>query len=434
VAYAAEGRAAVVVLGEDPVAAALVALGIAREHARRRRVAVADLVGEVEPLQALVTGDDPHGVVDSFLYGVSLNKIARQVEDGSNLFVMPSGTEPVLTEDIFRNARWRRLASGFREMGALLLLVAPLSAAGVDALVDAMDGAIVVGEPQASPILPDRVLASVREPRRTPRLSPVRGVDRVQRTAPPPPPSGDDGRGWILPTIAAAIVLAAVGFFLTRTATRQLRRTAAAPVVAARDTAPAPASAQPAPSAAPADTVAPADPLAPLVLANPADSAQASAYGVLVVTTNTPEGASLRLRQGGAGFPAATVAPVTLGSDGSRWFQVVAGAYPAPQPIRCSRACAPGASSRPPRGGWCGRPTRCSSSGACRATRRRRWPAATPGADCPCTRCCSRTARPACTRARSRRPTRRRCSRPPCARRGSSQRWCTEWGELSSCV
>ena len=328
-AYAAEGRAAVVVLGEDPVAAALVALGIAREHARRRRVAVADLVGEVEPLQALVTGDDPHGVVDSFLYGVSLNKIARQVEDGSNLFVMPSGTEPVLTEDIFRNARWRRLASGFREMGALLLLVAPLSAAGVDALVDAMDGAIVVGEPQASPILPDRVLASVREPRRTPRLSPVRGVDRVQRTAPPPAPSGDDGRGWILPTIAAAIVLAAVGFFLTRTATRQLRRTAAAPVVAARDTAPAPASAQPAPSAAPADTVAPADPLAPLVLANPADSAQASAYGVLVVTTNTPEGASLRLRQGGAGFPAATVAPVTLGSDGSRWFQVVAGAYPA---------------------------------------------------------------------------------------------------------
>ena len=305
------------------------ALGIAREHARRRRVAVADLVGEVAPLQSLVPGDDPHGVVDSFLYGVSLNKIARQVEEGSNLFVMPSGTEPVLTEDIFRNARWRRLASGFREMGALLLLVAPLSAPGVEALVDALDGAIVVGEPSPSPILPDRVLGSVREPRRPPRVTPPR-AEKIRRAPEPEPASnGDDGRSWILPTIAAAIVIAAIGFFFTRAATRELRRTSAAPVAAVGDSAPATAAAQPAPPPAPADSSAATlvDPLAPLLPTNAADSAQAAPYAVLVVTTNTADGAALRLRQGGGALPAATVAPVTLGNDASRWFQVIAGAY-----------------------------------------------------------------------------------------------------------
>ena len=38
--------------------------------------------------------DDPHGLVDSFLYGVSLSRIAYEVPDAGQLFVMPSGTEP----------------------------------------------------------------------------------------------------------------------------------------------------------------------------------------------------------------------------------------------------------------------------------------------------------------------------------------------------
>ena len=54
---------AVLVTGNDPVAAARAAIGLGRAQARTRRVAIGDLVGEVEPLQRLVTGDDPHGIV-----------------------------------------------------------------------------------------------------------------------------------------------------------------------------------------------------------------------------------------------------------------------------------------------------------------------------------------------------------------------------------
>ena len=80
IAPSLDSVAAVVVIGEDPDAAAAVALGVGRVQSRRRRVAIADLVGEVAPLQSLVRGDDPHGIVDSFLYGVSLNRIARPIE------------------------------------------------------------------------------------------------------------------------------------------------------------------------------------------------------------------------------------------------------------------------------------------------------------------------------------------------------------------
>ena len=86
---------AIIVVGTDPVATAETALGIARVQAVHRRVAVGDLLGDAPPIQALVTGDDLHGIVDSFVYGVSLSKIARQVPDAGELFVMPTGTGPV---------------------------------------------------------------------------------------------------------------------------------------------------------------------------------------------------------------------------------------------------------------------------------------------------------------------------------------------------
>ena len=116
VAGALDGAGAVVVLGHDPIATAAVALGIARSQATHRRVAIIDLIGDVPPLRDLITDDDPHGITDSFQYGVSLNKIARQIDTVGNLHILPSGSEPVVHEDILRNGRWRRLASGFHEV------------------------------------------------------------------------------------------------------------------------------------------------------------------------------------------------------------------------------------------------------------------------------------------------------------------------------
>ena len=135
---------AVVVTSSDSVAAAHVALGIARAEATHRRVVVGDLVGDIPSLRSLVRDEDPHGITDSFLYGMSLNKIGYAVEGAENLYIMPSGTDPLIDEEIFRSARWTKLAAGFAEAGALLLLVAPSESRGLGELIDQIDGAVLV--------------------------------------------------------------------------------------------------------------------------------------------------------------------------------------------------------------------------------------------------------------------------------------------------
>jgi hypothetical protein len=161
---------AVVVVGSDPTATAEVALGIARLQAQHRRVAVADMFGDAPPLQALITSDDPHGVVDSFQFGVSLNRIAHQVPDAGELFIMPSGTGPLDYAELFPSPRWRKLAAGFGEVGALLLIAAPADAAGIRALVESTDGAVLVGDTVPGDLPVAASLAWIR-PRRSAPMS-----------------------------------------------------------------------------------------------------------------------------------------------------------------------------------------------------------------------------------------------------------------------
>ena len=137
---------AVVVVGSDPTATAQVALGIAGVQSQHRRVAIGDMFGDAPPLHALVKSEDAHGLMDAFNYGVSLNRIAYPVPGTEQLFVMPSGTGPLDYEELFQNPRWRRLAAGFRKEGALLLIAAPAEAANVRELVNATDGAVLVGD------------------------------------------------------------------------------------------------------------------------------------------------------------------------------------------------------------------------------------------------------------------------------------------------
>ncbi|HWE42770.1 MAG TPA: hypothetical protein VG432_09705, partial [Gemmatimonadaceae bacterium] len=136
---------AIVVVANAPDDAAAVALGIGAVQSHNRRVVIADLAGDTATLTRLVTSDDPHGLSDSFRYGVSLNRVAQPVGASGNLFVLPSGTEPVADEEIYRSDRWRRLVAGFREVGALLVLVAPGNAPALDALIAFADGAVGVG-------------------------------------------------------------------------------------------------------------------------------------------------------------------------------------------------------------------------------------------------------------------------------------------------
>ena len=321
----------VVVVGGDPVATAEVALGIARVQAAHRRVAVADLLGGSPALEALVTSEDPHGIVDSFLFGVSLNRVAHQVPDSGELFIIPSGTSPIDYEDIFGNARWRRLSAGFREVGALLLVVAPVDAANLVDLVFATDGAVIVGDTVPGDIPVAQTVGWLR-PRRS-------GLTSIAGSA----PLAVVGAARVKPRrehtmLAAAagvlltfgLVALALWFFYRPYASERPRRIGARPSASplASKLSPDSASAVALSDSVRRDSLArsvAADSFPLLAAANVSDSGLAAAWAVRLEQTNTKSGAILDLRQRFETVPAGT-----YGFDlRTRFFLLVAGAYPA---------------------------------------------------------------------------------------------------------
>lgn len=316
---------ALVVVGMDPVQTGRVAVGIGRAQATKRRVAVGDLFAESPPIQELVSGDDPHGLVDSFLYGVSLSKIAYQVPDAGELFVMPSGTEPPDYQEILPNPRWHRLTAGFAEVGALLVLAAPATAPRIEALVAATDGAILVGDvvPRKLPVV--AVVSSIRDAQGEPTSAPA------QPSQPSPAGRTRKKRGWPRRRVAAVtgvaltVALAGVAAWLAyrplagagnyhprKGATPQRMQQVIAPDTSATA------------GSGAAATAMGTEPPVPRVV-NPSDSSNAAAYAVLLVADNTQAGAILHLQQDGKALPAATFAPVLI--QGTPWFKVISGAY-----------------------------------------------------------------------------------------------------------
>jgi hypothetical protein len=353
---------AVVVVGTDPVATAEVALGIARVQAVGRRVAVGDLLGDAAPIQALVEGDDPHGLVDSFLYGVSLTKIARQVPDSGELFVMPTGTSPVDYDELFPNPRWRRLIAGFREVGALLVIAAPADAPRVHDLVDATDGVVIVGDVVPPDVSVAQSLAWVRA-RRGVAAAPVRApeADAESVTAPVAAPA-DAKRSrrtiaGVVGVIVVALLAALILWFARRpfasqrpdragvTADSPAARAVTGNTIVADSVARIQRDSAARDSALRAGAAPPGDSLPALVPVNQADSAGAAAYAVLLAKYNTKSGVIMDLNGRFEGVQAATFG---LESP-SRFFVLVAGAYTTHagadsllQQLRARRALAPG--------------------------------------------------------------------------------------------
>jgi len=302
---------AVVVTSSDPVAAAHVALGIARAEAMHRRVVVGDLVGDTPSLRSLVKDEDPHGITDSLLYGVSLNKIGYVVEGTENLYVMPSGTDPHIDEEILRSARWTRVAAGFGEVGALLLLVAPWDSKGLSDLIDKVDGAVLVKDTDLPAAPNSLVLARVASP--TPTLKiPLHMISA--RAA-----SWKQHR-WFYPALGAIglLVIASVGLALMLARAGRAVRQPARVVAKVAPPAPAPTPPPPRP---PPETLYVAPPT------NVNDSASAAAFAVELLVANTAEGANLFVRKNGAALPAAAVSPVAIDLERSKWYKVTAGAY-----------------------------------------------------------------------------------------------------------
>ncbi|MEO7996778.1 MAG: hypothetical protein ABI852_04995 [Gemmatimonadaceae bacterium] len=316
---------AVVIAGPDPVAAASFALGIARVHGSSRRVAIADLVGEVAPLQALITGDDGHGISDSFLYGVSLNKIARPLEGSGNVFLMPSGTESVANEAVYQNDRWRKLAAGFHQVGALLLVIAVPETPGFADLCAFVGAVFPMGDP--APIAPAGVPV-ISMPLPTPPEV-VRIVEKAKAAG------SEDPKSRNTKMIAGLFAMFAVAIILGVMSSK------VAPYLPASIAKFLPGGAQkPATSAVSTDSVTgtnaavgdssrnganavPPTASGSYAIANPADSASASLFAVYLVAGSTREAATEPRIQT---LPAVAISPVILEGDTVQWFRVTVGA------------------------------------------------------------------------------------------------------------
>lgn len=325
-AWAAEGAriagaldevAAALVIGRDPRAAFAVALAIARSQRDERRVAIGDLVGGLAPLSR---DDGVPGLHECFRDGVPVSDIARPLTEDGSVFALPSGDGEIAVRWVFESARWGRLVAGFREVDALLLLVAPPDAPGLATLASLVDGVVAVDLPptltRAWPLL-----ATVDQPE--PELPPI-----VSRGAPVPDAgvvqtrtqvrtvAGERARRRMRGLTIAGVVLATTlgaGWLWLRTP-----RVAVANGETSRVAAVAPT---PPPSAEPADTIT----LGAVV--NPGDEARAAIFAVELVAANTLASANSRLVIRGAEVPAPTLAPVLLGSDGRPWYRALAGAW-----------------------------------------------------------------------------------------------------------
>jgi len=300
VALAVRGYSSVLVTSDDDLAAAHAAIGIALAETAHRLVMIGDLAGEVAPLQALVGDDDSHGIFDSFEFGTSFVRVAREVKGAPNLFVMPSGTESSAREEIIASPRWRSFASDFAQADELLILVANAGSPGIDRLVALMDGVVLVGLKRLDAAPDATILARIPHP----AIAPPPRIDLAPRREPLP-----------LRTIGLAaagllVVGIAAGTLLAPDSNDDSRAGSAAPIGA--DTADAD-SARRAGRA--------------LLPSNARDSLIATPFSVEILAANTAEGANFEIQRHGSSMPAATISLVPIGDTESSWYKVYAGAY-----------------------------------------------------------------------------------------------------------
>jgi len=299
---ALRGYSAVLVISDDPLAAAHVAIGLGRAEASHRRVVIGDLVGDLAPIQALITSEDQHGIYDSFVFGTSLDKVLHEVAGTENLSVMSGGTESPATAEIIGNRRWRRVAADFAATDALLLLIVAPDAPDLKTLAAQFDGVLIVGDVvlDASPdaVLLSRIPHPVESPAKI-KVAPEPDAEPIWRS-----------RGFRI--AAAAVLLVALSLLILRPG-GPVRRAARGP-----DTILLPDS--------PVREVAPPPRPTPVLVSNPADSAAAAAFSVEILAANTAEGANFELQRHGAMMPAATISLVPIGNTEAIWYKVHAGA------------------------------------------------------------------------------------------------------------
>ena len=300
VGVAVRGYSSIIVTSDDAVAAGHAAIGIALAESAHRLVMIADLAGETPPIQALVKDEDSHGVYDSFEFGTSFVRIAREVEGAKNLFVIPSGTESSATEEILSSPRWGTFASEFASADELLILVTRSNSPGLEKLASQVDGVVLVGLTRLESAPNANILAKIPHPATIAppkiNLAPKREPLPLQRI-------GMFAAGLL----AAGVALGAIfGKMSVESET------------------PAPVVSSPADSIA--DSTARSRPPA-ILPANAADSVNAVPFSIEILASNTAEGANFEIQRHGSVMPAATISLVPIGDTEATWYKVHAGAF-----------------------------------------------------------------------------------------------------------
>jgi hypothetical protein len=289
-------RTCIVVVGDHADDTAHVAIALAR-HAGTRRVAIVDAIGDLRPLQKLLPeGGTSHGVIDHFLHGVSLRKIAHPVNRERTLFVVPSGAGPFEYDSLLRRERWRRLTMAFRAEGALLCILLPPDANGLPAFVEDTDGIVLVGDVEYAE--PRHVIANVRRPWRESGDVGAPSLDSLRNAAPARSAREAPWNRTALIAASVVLVLAAGALFAWN------RGAGARDDGATRER-------------QAAGVIAPTD----------SDSAGAAFYSVDLVMLNSRADAGRHLSDRVGVLPAVTFSPVVLGADSARWYRVVVGAW-----------------------------------------------------------------------------------------------------------
>jgi hypothetical protein len=273
---------------------------------------IGDLSGEIPPLQALVGDDDPHGIFDSFEFGTSFGRIAREVKGAPNLFIMPGGTESPATEQIISSKRWQHFASEFANADELLLLVVSPTASGIEKLAAQVDGVVLVGMQRLDAAPDATILAKVPHPTviAPPRID-IRSKAKVAEAMP-------ESSSWLPSKVGIFGVLLLAAGIAGGALFARSRSASPAPVVAAT----------PPVDSAKNDSIARARAAAAAVApVNPTDSAKATQFSIEILAANTSEGANFELKRHGSVMPSATISLVPIGETEASWYKVYAGAY-----------------------------------------------------------------------------------------------------------
>ncbi len=198
--WSAAGRGEPVVLLVDAAGdrawAADAAVALATGWARAgRRVVLADLHLQDALVHERLGEPNLDGVVDVFLYGASLSRTARPVP-GRGFYLISAGTYTEDPDAVLRHPRWPRIAAGFADAQATLLLFVPAAAAGLASLAEWASAAVLLGEPDAARLPAGLRVHAVAAP---PGSAPVAAAGPAEiREEPAAPPAGPEDDATLL--------------------------------------------------------------------------------------------------------------------------------------------------------------------------------------------------------------------------------------------